>query len=972
MGWRKVLTERQRADLFSLPSDHDTLLRHYILSDDDLRRIGTRRQDANRLGYALQLCVFRYPGRLIAPGEVIPEPMLEFVAGQLSLAGDDLLNYGKRDRTRYEHSTALQEAYGYRPFEGAVRAELECWLCGAAEDAHSNGSLAAAFVAEMRSRMVIVPAISTLERLCSKALVRAEKSICERIASRLTGEQAAKLIGLLRTLAPDSETDTLFVWLRRTEAGGNSRSATELLDRLEKLEDLGVDPSVIDGIPAHRVAKLRRQGERYYADGMRRVPEERRLATLAVCAVEWRSSVIDALIETHDRIVGRLYKAAERTCAATLQAKQGSISDVLGSLANVAGQLVLAKQEGEDLDGAVDGSVGWDKLEALVAAATGLVTDVTADPLDHVVSGYARLRRYTPRLLSSLQFVAGPGGEPLLRALNVLRELNRQKNSELPDDPLIAFARPKWRKRLVPHTEPTRKEWETAVLFALRDALRSGDLRVEGSRRYGEPTKDLVPSADLRRRAAQLAVPFRPEDWLDARRDALQQALDHAARLAEDSKLPVEIIGNGKRINDAGSEDNDSDAEQLSRSLYRSLPEARITDLLIEVDEDTGFTEAFVDLRRGTPCEDKIGLLSVILADGINLGLKKMAASGSTHGHMELLRIARWHIEGAAYDRALAMLVEAQAALPMARLWGEGLTSSSDGQFFRSASTGEAVGLVNAKYGREPGVKAYAHVTDQYAPYSVKTIPSTASEAPFILDGLLSNEAGRRINEHYADTGGFTDQVFAMCALLGYAFAPRIRDLPDKRLYAFEPKAAPGAVRDLIARPVRTDLIVRNWPDILRLTASMATGAAVPSEVLRRLASYPRQNELAEALREVGRVERSLFMLQWITDPDLQRRAQSGLNKGEAHHALKRAIAFHRRGEMRDRSTEGQHDRMAGLNLLAMIVIYWNTKQLSRLVGDMATRGVAPDPRHLQHVSPLGWEHIQLAGEYRWPTNPAS
>ena len=91
-------------------------------------------------------------------------------------------------------------------------------------------------------------------------------------------------------------------------------------------------------------------------------------------------------------------------------------------------------------------------------------------------------------------------------------------------------------------------------------------------------------------------------------------------------------------------------------------------------------------------------------------------------------------------------------------------------------------------------------------------------------------------------------------------------------------------------------------------------GSLRPSQILRKLAAYPRQNELAAALREVGRVERSLFMIDWTTDPGMRRRVQVGLNKGEAHHALKRAINFHQRGELRDRTGEGQHYRIAGLN----------------------------------------------------------
>lgn len=87
--------------------------------------------------------------------------------------------------------------------------------------------------------------------------------------------------------------------------------------------------------------------------------------------------------------------------------------------------------------------------------------------------------------------------------------------------------------------------------------------------------------------------------------------------------------------------------------------------------------------------------------------------------------------------RALAMIVEAQSKLPMARFCGDGTTSSSDGQHFPAGSTGEALNVVNARYGNDPGLSAYGHVSDQYAPYSTQVIPATAHEAPYILDGLL-------------------------------------------------------------------------------------------------------------------------------------------------------------------------------------------------------------------------------------------
>ena len=140
----------------------------------------------------------------------------------------------------------------------------------------------------------------------------------------------------------------------------------------------------------------------------------------------------------------------------------------------------------------------------------------------------------------------------------------------------------------------------------------------------------------------------------------------------------------------------------------------------------------------------------MLLAEGINLGLRKVAEATTTHGFWELMRIARWHVEGEAYDRALSVVVEAQAALPMPAVWGTGRTASSDGQFFPAAGRGEALNLVNARYGTEPGVKAYSHVSDRFSPFATQTIPATVHEARYILDGLLMNETGRRVREQYA------------------------------------------------------------------------------------------------------------------------------------------------------------------------------------------------------------------------------
>ena len=154
----------------------------------------------------------------------------------------------------------------------------------------------------------------------------------------------------------------------------------------------------------------------------------------------------------------------------------------------------------------------------------------------------------------------------------------------------------------------------------------------------------------------------------------------------------------------------------------------------------------------------------------------------------------------------------------------------------------------------------------------------------------------------------------------------------------------------------------------MRLAASIQQGTVTASLMLRKLGSYPRQNGLALALRELGRIERTLFTLDWLQDIELRRRVQIGLNKGEAKNALARAVFFNRLGELRDRSFENQRYRASGLNLVVAAIVLWNTAYLERVVQALRDIGNADDSL-LPHLSPLGWEHINLTGDYSWQQN---
>jgi TnpA family transposase len=158
--------------------------------------------------------------------------------------------------------------------------------------------------------------------------------------------------------------------------------------------------------------------------------------------------------------------------------------------------------------------------------------------------------------------------------------------------------------------------------------------------------------------------------------------------------------------------------------------------------------------------------------------------------------------------------------------------------------------------------------------------------------------------------------------------------------------------------------LAAQWQEVLRLAASIRQGTVTASLILRKLGSYPRQNNLAAALREIGRVERTLFTPEWLQSPKLRRPVQVGLNKGEAKNALARAVFFNRLGEMRDRTFENQWYRASGTNLAVAAIILWNTVYLERAIRLLQQKGTSISDALLVHLSPLGWEHINLTGDY--------
>ncbi len=201
--------------------------------------------------------------------------------------------------------------------------------------------------------------------------------------------------------------------------------------------------------------------------------------------------------------------------------------------------------------------------------------------------------------------------------------------------------------------------------------------------------------------------------------------------------------------------------------------------------------------------------------------------------------------------------------------------------------------------------------------------------------------------------------------LLVFQFTPRIKDLKETKLFLPE-KMSFKELSPQVGKVINTKLIEDNWDDILRVVLSIREGTVTASDLIHTLANYPQQNRLSSALAELGKMERTLFILEWYSNPEMRRKTTAELNKGESRNGLTRAVHFHRNGEIRDRRWEQQLYRASGLSLVTSAIIYWNTVKIDSIIEEFTTKGYIIEPELLLSLSPLGWQHINLTGDYVW------
>lgn len=968
MGRRKLISAAEAQNLLGLATDEDGLIRHYTLDASDRLECELRRRAHNKLGFAIQLCVIRQTGRLLREDEHPPSAIVNHIAAQLGVEPRAYPIYARRTQTHFDHSRHLTDYLGLHT---ANRDDRRAALLAATEAAATGDKglpIATAVVNAFRGQKALLPSQHSIEKIGIAARALARRRAESALLSDIDPQKLETLDALLDVDPAIGQ--TRFHWLRSAPDAPGAVNLVGLTERIAFLRSVGIDPRLQARIPSGRWDQMVREGDAVPAWLAGDFGASRRRATIVAQVIKLGQKLTDDAVMMFIKLMGRLFSQANNRKKQRHMNARIETSKALRLFLDTIVALQAANDADEDALATINRQVGWHRLLQIKPGLEAIVGSADAAPLVLAAEQHGNIRKFAGVFLQTFMFNSRRRYDPLLSAVATLKALYVEGRRVLPDRVPIGHLGATEKKLVFEDGKPDRRLYEIATLAHLRDRLRSGDIWVEGSRSFRPIDEHLMPKPAFVALKEQdqlgLGVQADCAAWLTKVRQMMDANLKQLAWRARFGKLDGVRMENGTLIVTPLASDVPAAAEVLNAEITDMYPLVEVPDLLREVHEWTGFADQFTHVRTGDVPQNIPAMLAGVLADGTNLGPKRMAGASKGISAHQIGWMRSFHARSETYRAAQAAITDAHTRHPHSQIWGNGTKASSDGQFFRASDQAARRGDINLHYGSEPGTKFYSGLSDQYGYYSILPISPTESEAVYVLDGLFDHDTILEIEELFTDTGGASDHVFALFCLIGKRFAPRLRNIKDRKFHTFEKADAYPSLANHIGPPINTALIMEYWDELLRLAASITTRTVAPSAILKRLSASPKSGELARALREVGRIERTLFMIEWYSTPALRRRCQAGLNKGEAAHKLKRAVFFHERGEIRDRSFDSQAFRASGLNLVVSAIVHWNTVYLSRATTHMRQQGRHVPDELLKHVSPLSWEHINLTGIYSW------
>jgi hypothetical protein len=315
------------------------------------------------------------------------------------------------------------------------------------------------------------------------------------------------------------------------------------------------------------------------------------------------------------------------------------------------------------------------------------------------------------------------------------------------------------------------------------------------------------------------------------------------------------------------AETNDTEllSEFFPKKHYISLLE-----ILHSVDGVCNFLDVFehwqAKYNRVKP--SKKTFLAGIIGYGCNIGINKIAKISFQINEHELENTINWYFSENNVSSANDIILRFMDSLDLPNIYRRDkdlLHTSSDGQKIDVAVESLNAGYSFKYHYMEKGSTACRFLDERNFFFDSIVFSSSEKEAPYVIDGLMHNDIIKS-DIHSTDTDGYTDAIFAVTYLLGFTFAPRIKGIAKKLLYSFLKRKYYEELgyKILPEKYINVSLIEDNWDDILRFVATIKLKETTASQLFKRLNSYSKQHVLYQALKEFGKIIKTIFILRYI------------------------------------------------------------------------------------------------------------
>ncbi|WP_419235295.1 Tn3 family transposase [Rickettsia endosymbiont of Nabis limbatus] len=939
------------------------------LSEQDRSLIQKCRGQHNRLGFAYQLMfvkVFNYfPNQSLVE---IQSQIITFAILQLGIKKELINAYQKRQQTVSEHQQQIRNYLKLSSFDKSAIYQVSKFLFIEAQRTDHVSILLIKTEQFLKEQYILQPARDTLERLIIIQRQKARQFIYDKILINLTEAQSKNLDELLK--ADESRISPL-QQLKQPPAKPSPKALIALTQKLELIHAIDIAKLDTDWLNNNYQRSLTKYVLRCSAKRLRDLQASHRYTALICFLKQLNLDTIDYIIDMHHKLMLKVYNRADMQMNEALRKqrkhfKQGQI------FLNTIAELVLDSDiEDTKLRTAIFNKVNRKTLEQHLLYSQDWLKGKFSHLFHLVVERFSYLRQFSPALIAHLKFEAkGERATNLLKAIELLHELNQQQKRKLPDDAPIDFIPKKLRSLVKSQGILDKPAWESALLTSIRDEMKIGNLTVKDSKRFGNFDNFFMPYTEWQKERIaffkRAGLPVNPQNVKVYLTERLNKAFD--TFLTTEPYNTYAKVKNGKWALsiDQAEENLPEEKESLNTLqtwLKKHMRSIKLPQLLIEVDNDLGFTQGFMLPHQQVhrQVDDVCTILVSIMAHGCFIGPYTMARLTEGITYDQIRHITDWQLSEENQRSVLAMIVNAITNLDISKQWGDGKTSSSDAQRY-SYSRRTLQQTYSTKF-CDFALEFYTFVADNYAPYFSLPIECTDRDSPYVMDGILYNESDLVIEEHYVDSHGYTEINYAAFAMIGKKLSPRIRGVQHQRLYRIDDTKNYSNLVSLIAgkdQLIHMDWIEDQWDKIGHFYASLASGHTTASTALKRLTGFSPKNHFYRANRELGRIFKTENILTYMSDPLLRQNRRRGLLKGEQLHQLAREVAYGKRGRISANDLHAQRNTCSCLTLIITCIIYWQAKEITQLIKRYSNE---LDDRHLAmlpYISPIGWDNIIL------------